>query len=95
MLRGRSKDRHGGAQRSCWKEARRKISKISDRSRSDRLRHGVTAQELRQVLRKCGARQYYVAAGFLRLLLEIDLDVGDISDYRYGLGGVAGFQLGH
>src|SRR5882672_2981170 len=40
----------------------------------------VAAQELRQVLRKRGARQDHIASHFVRLLLQVSLDVGKKSN---------------
>src|SRR5271169_4618503 len=39
------------------------------------FRSAVAAQYLWQVLRKCRARHHHVAAGFLRLQLQLTLDV--------------------
>ena len=57
------------------------------------FRSPVTAQQLRQVLGKCRARQHHVAAHFVGLLLQISLDMGKESDNRGSLLQLA-FQFG-
>ena len=46
---------------------------------------GVAAQDVGQVLRKCGTRHHHVAAGFLGLHLQIALNVRDEADDGCGL----------
>lgn len=40
----------------------------------------VAAQQLRQILRKCRSRQDHIASHFVRLLLQVSLDVGKKSN---------------
>ena len=63
----------GVGQPGCARRSRQKLSPVHSLSLSDSR---MPLEDLRQVLRKCAARQYHVAAGFLRLLLQFTLYVG-------------------
>ena len=56
-------------------------------------RSGVSFEDLRHVLRKRRARHHHVAAGFLRLLLQLSLNVRKIADQADALRLRAAFQF--